>query len=74
MLKVNGAGVIKVRYISETAFCDRPLIKPKAPNPLMIKVMTKRIKLIHDFVNCFISFTSLVYFFNNGIPKFDVKF
>ena len=53
MLKVAGAGVIKVGYISDTSFCERLLIKPKAPAPFTINVINNKIALIQDFVQLF---------------------
>jgi len=46
MVKVNGLGVIKVGYISETCFCVSPFITPKAPSVLIVKVIANNIPLI----------------------------
>ncbi len=45
--------MIRVGYISETSFCEEPLIKPKAPIAFTINVKTNKITLIHDFVLSF---------------------
>jgi hypothetical protein len=49
ILNVEGPGVIKVTYISEIAFCDRPLINPKAPKVLTPNVTTKNRALSKAF-------------------------
>jgi hypothetical protein len=54
MLKVDGLGVINVRYRSDISFCERPLKKPVAPKALIINVATRKIALIHAFLLLFI--------------------
>ena len=49
MLKVEGLGVIRVKYISEISFCESPLIRPNAPRALIVRVTTKNNPLIHAF-------------------------
>ena len=57
MLNVDGAGVSKVWYISDTSFCENPFISPKAPKALMISVRKKHLSkiffAIHDKISFF---------------------
>ena len=54
ILKVEGAGVINVRNLSEISFCVIPLIHPVAPSVLMISVITKNNRLPHACLILFI--------------------
>lgn len=66
MLKVLGLGVIKVKHLSETSFCELPLISPKAPSPFITSVKANSIMLVIAFFLSFIVFTPILYF---SIPK-----
>lgn len=60
ILKVLGLGVIKVKYLSETSFCELPLINPKAPSPFITSVKANSIMLIIAFFPSLFSLLSYI--------------
>jgi hypothetical protein len=50
MVKVEGLGVINVRYLSDISFWDIPLINPKAPIVFTARVTIKNNKFIQAFL------------------------